>query len=145
MKKSLSEDKIITTAQIEAFRRLYRLTAHKDINKSKLSFLQEFTTTRCLLFDHEGRPGESNDSLFEEILMTRGMSSLIHVIWDEFELWRKERILTTVTARDTRLRFVFNEAPFADKSKRKAFDSLRHQIRRRRELDRLLYAFTQPC
>jgi hypothetical protein len=92
----LSLDKKLSL-ELENFRKNYRLTAHKDVKESSFDIRQISSTNRSLLFEHEGRPGDSKKSLFEEILETKNMSPLIHVIWDEYELWRKEIILTTVT------------------------------------------------
>lgn len=66
------------------------------------------TTSRNLIFEHysdlspqsEQNPQTPHNpqSLFENILATPGMSKLIHLIWDEFELWRKEKVLKMVKA-----------------------------------------------
>jgi hypothetical protein len=87
---------IITVAHLETFRKLYKLTAHKDVKKAGFGLFHEYSTSRNLLFEHDGRPGNSCKSLFEEILETKGMAPLIRVIWNEFELWRKEKVLKMV-------------------------------------------------
>lgn len=59
---------------------------------------RRFWTTRNLIFEHDARPGTTKISLFEEILSTGGTLEVIDLIWDVFELWRKERILTAVSS-----------------------------------------------
>jgi hypothetical protein len=78
---------------LKDFRKFYKLTAHKDVVKSTKFGIWG---GRNLLFEHHGFKDRSEESLFEKILSTKGMSPLIHVIWDEFELWRKERVLRLV-------------------------------------------------
>jgi hypothetical protein len=82
---------------LKVFRKHYKITAHKDNkNAEKFGFCGGYSTSRNLLFEYHGRQDEPQHSLFETILNTPNMSELIHVIWDEFELWRKEKVLKMV-------------------------------------------------
>lgn len=114
-------------AKLATFRKLYRLTVPKTTEESGFDVLQTSSTNRSLLFEYEGRPGNSNKSLFEEILGTKNMAPLIHVIWDEFELWRKEIILTTVTVQEILIScFLYIKSIFLDESRRKTSYQVRN-------------------
>lgn len=63
--------------------------------KEEKSLFGGSSTSRNLLFEYHGTD-QPSESLFELILSEPGMSELIHAVWDEFELWRKENVLKMV-------------------------------------------------
>lgn len=86
----------------EEFLKLLHRTGYKNIElddeNSSNSFwnslmLRKFKTSRNLLFERD-----SDESLFEEILMTPGAgnSKFINLIWTECELWRQRDVLVSM-------------------------------------------------
>lgn len=83
---------------LDIFRENYKITAHEyNKNAQTHRLFGGFSTSRNLIFEHHGCSDTPKKSLFEEILGTPNMSELIHMIWDEFELWRKEKVLKMVS------------------------------------------------
>lgn len=59
------------------------------------------------------------------------MSSLIHVIWDEFELWRKEKVLKMVRLIEAYFDIVKVILPtLTGELERKTFNKFRHKLER---------------
>lgn len=79
--------------QENIFLEYYRMTDHKQMTYSeKIGFFGSYATYRNLLFERR----HTEESLFEKILMKKGSAPVIDLVWHEFELWRKEKILIMV-------------------------------------------------
>jgi hypothetical protein len=96
IEKKIEQESEITEAQLTRFRGYFKRTIQEDDDQPSSGYFEEYQTSRNLIFEHDSRPGSYDKSLFEQILSTKGTSMLIELIWDEFELWRKEKVLITV-------------------------------------------------